>query len=311
VPKDPDDVDHIYSLIFLSSDRVILLYGTVSTPGGYTDTTRLSFASIDFINGTYELVGNYYELFRMFAPSDPIFVFNSTLIVKCGSTGLKDKIYLFNVDTKLATFELLKSIDASDDVFYFNLIDGNIVFATIESSSRTISHIVDDFMVINRDYTLTKLEKTATCLKSNFVCDSDKVNMVTYIKLDTLIDMFKVAEETHGCWSGSKFFCFLNLMLYNKRSNRSSNTTHLSISTIPHLWEFEMKTKIWTEIRFSNYPIGVNMFYQFNVDCNGILTLLIGDVYVPPDFSRNIKSCNVELSRTPLRLVFKSYFYLV
>jgi hypothetical protein len=147
MPKDPDDVDYIYSLVSLSSDRFILLYGTLLIPGGYTYTVRISIASIDFTNEKYELVGNYYEILPMFANCDPIFVFKSTLIVKCGRHDSGRKIYLFNVDTKLSTFKLLKSIDESSYISYFNIIDGTIVFAKMESPGLNVSQIVYDFMM--------------------------------------------------------------------------------------------------------------------------------------------------------------------
>jgi hypothetical protein len=181
VPKNSDDVADIYSILPLSIDRWIFLYGIASITGkGYTDTMRLSIISIDYTNGIYELVGNYYELMVIdVLNSSPIFMFNSTLIVKCGNSTVGFKLYWFKVDTKLWTLELKKSIDLLLPLCYCNLIDGDVVVAVTSRSDNGLFVLVDNFRVINPDYTVTTIDNTGACLPSYVRNYPAKCNVVS------------------------------------------------------------------------------------------------------------------------------------
>lgn len=164
MPKNPKEVDNLYCQICQLNGHWIIIYG-IDTETEYQSLVRLSFISFDYNNGTYELIGNYYEfypfLYGVFGKSD---IFNSTLITKFGNFRPGFKIYVFNVDTKLLTFELQRSIDASSFRFYFHLIDEQIIFAKSKNTDGNPRIIIEDFMVINRDYSLTKIENTAVCI---------------------------------------------------------------------------------------------------------------------------------------------------
>lgn len=122
----------------------------------------------------------------------------------------------------------------------------------------------------------------------------------TCIKCDYFI--FKEVLESGCCWVGTKFFFSYSLRRAEKPCDRPDK--RLPRPTIPHLWEFEIETKIWSEIRFLNYLLEENLLYQFNVDSNGILTLLTSDHLMCYDDDFSKRTHTVSLFRIPLKLAF-------
>lgn len=156
----------------LSLNRGVVIYGTTTNLNYnvYQDrieSVKASILSIDFYDGTYELIGTFYN----FPACDSYVVeyFAPNLIVLTYRTELTRKLHLFKLDNSLSSIISQKAIDFPNNYGNFNLVDEEIVFPKFADNIHDNMKTVEGFVYMKKDdNSFVEIENTAACLKSLF-----------------------------------------------------------------------------------------------------------------------------------------------
>jgi hypothetical protein len=131
-----------------------------------------SIISINFEDSTYELVGKPRKLFfaDKICEDSVTYLSDNTVLVRCiyyQYGHINSRLHFFKIDDRLSIIEFIRSIVIPMSARYFGLVDGRIVFLDIGGHRLIDCKVINAIVQINEDYSFTKIENGAACLRHN------------------------------------------------------------------------------------------------------------------------------------------------
>jgi hypothetical protein len=140
---------------------------------------RLSFISVDFSRGIFNLTGVHSEIHTQYFDPIDFWFSEDRVLLKTYTTLHSIKLHVYKIDPKLMTIGEYRSMNVPKNAQFFNFLNGYIIFARLSERHERNAVKTENFVMISEEDQFVEIENSSATLPSRSSFESGNSETVS------------------------------------------------------------------------------------------------------------------------------------